>query len=178
MEACRGSIPPLRRCVACCVAVVGWCAYLSTCSCSCGNKGHGALTQHQRAGVQLLSAPSMVMSWCTWWQARAGLLSSGTSNAAIFVRICAAAAATHSEITSACYGPCPCTNAAWQRYCSGMPGWVRLVLGHDFNSWAVETRRGSIPPLRRCVACFVAVVGWRAYSTTCPCSCGSCSNQF
>ena len=24
-----------------------------------------------------------------------------------------------------------------------------MVLGHDFNSWGVETRRGSIPPLRR-----------------------------
>ena len=23
------------------------------------------------------------------------------------------------------------------------------MLGHDFNSWGVETRRGSIPPLRR-----------------------------
>ena len=121
----------------------------------------------------MLSAPSMVMSWGTWWQARAGLLSSGTNNAAIFMRICAAAAATGSEITSACYGPCLCTNAAWQRYCSGMPGWVRLVLGHDFNSWAVETRRGSIPPLRRCVACCVAVVGWCANTATCPCSCGS-----
>ena len=25
------------------------------------------------------------------------------------------------------------------------------MLGHDFNSWGVETRRGSIPPLRRLV---------------------------
>ena len=27
-----------------------------------------------------------------------------------------------------------------------LPGWVRLVLGHDYNPWGMETCRDSIPP--------------------------------
>ena len=52
------------------------------------------------------------------------------------------------------------------------------MLGHDFNSWGVETRRGEIPPLRRCVACRAAVLRWRACSAICSRRCGSCGNPF
>ena len=37
-------------------------------------------------------------------------------------------------------------NSIWTNGMCSMPGWVRLVLGHDFNSWGMETCRGSIPP--------------------------------
>ena len=57
-----------------------------------------------------------------------------------------------------------------------------MVLGHDFNSWGVETRRGSIPPLRRPAACHAGVSWWIACPgsrcTTAPaalrpaCTCG------
>ena len=36
------------------------------------------------------------------------------------------------------------------------------MLGHDFNSWGVEARRGSIPPLRRPAACHAGVSWWIA----------------
>ena len=37
------------------------------------------------------------------------------------------------------------------------------MLGHDFNSWGVETRRGSSPPLRRTAPFHVHVHQWAAH---------------
>ena len=124
------------------------------------------LKQHRRAIMQLSTTPVMAMSWDAWRHAGARFLLSGGVWPVVwpwlagvstrpFLRGAVAAEAIRSETTSA--GDHAIVNNP----------------GHGHVMGCVETRRGSIPPLRRCVACCVAVVGWCVYSTISSWSCGS-----